>query len=86
MRHIFLFAGPRSRKVKRKQSSKASPEQTEQGDDKRPRTAFSAEQLAKLKVGIGLITESSNYGLKNPHKGVPGKKGIHKNLLCHISL
>lgn len=36
----FLYIGPRSRKIKKKEKKI---------DEKRPRTAFTAEQLARLK-------------------------------------
>lgn len=40
----FVVSGPRTRRVKRSQSGKSNPP-----EEKRPRTAFSAEQLARLK-------------------------------------
>ena len=40
MNSFFLFAGPRSRKGQRKEKKQ---------DDKRPRTAFTNEQLARLR-------------------------------------
>lgn len=44
MRSFFVVSGPRTRRVKRSQNGKSSlPE------EKRPRTAFSAEQLSRLK-------------------------------------
>lgn len=44
MRSSFVVSGPRTRRVKRSQNVKNSlPE------EKRPRTAFSAEQLSRLK-------------------------------------
>lgn len=39
--YFRLSTGPRSRRVKKKMTS----------EEKRPRTAFSASQLARLKVG-----------------------------------
>jgi len=41
---LFVVSGPRTRRVKRSQNGKSSPP-----EEKRPRTAFSAEQLARLK-------------------------------------
>lgn len=44
MRNPFVISGPRTRRVKRSQNGKTSS-----SEEKRPRTAFSAEQLARLK-------------------------------------
>lgn len=50
---INFFAGPRTRRVKRpsgdKSSNSTSNSSSTLPDEKRPRTAFSAEQLARLK-------------------------------------
>ena len=43
---IYLVAGPRTRRVKRTSTS----EKPTSPDEKRPRTAFSGEQLARLKT------------------------------------
>lgn len=42
---FYIFLGPRYRRPKKEKPKDAPP------DEKRPRTAFSSEQLARLKVG-----------------------------------
>ena len=55
--HFFSFLGPRTRKLKRKSISP---------DNKRPRTAFSTEQLARLKIEFNqnrYLTEKRRHDL-----------------------
>ena len=49
--HFFFlhFSGPRARKMKKKSPSTSGPTAQQIADEKRPRTAFSSEQLARLR-------------------------------------
>lgn len=70
---FYFIPGPRYRRPKQPKDKT--------NDEKRPRTAFSSEQLARLKVRFSSFFHIWLYGYTNIH---PYPYPIALRLLCHI--
>ena len=71
----FLLTGPRSRRIKK--PTQATPRETGSGQpvEKRPRTAFSSEQLARLKKEF----EDNRYLTEERRRALAVDLGLNEN-------
>lgn len=75
-----LFTGPRSRRIKKREprepgSTPAASATRERNEEKRPRTAFSAEQLARLKKEF----EDNRYLTEERRRNLATELGLNEN-------
>ena len=76
--HSQLFTGPRSRRIKkppRESGSTPSASRESSSLEKRPRTAFSAEQLARLKKEF----EDNRYLTEERRRNLATELGLNEN-------
>ncbi len=66
--YIRTLVGPRSRKIKK-------PQERVEGGEKRPRTAFSSEQLGRLKKEF----EENRYLTEERRKNLANDLGLNEN-------
>lgn len=68
---VLLFTGPRSRKLKKPSDPKSPSDKGE----KRPRTAFSSDQLGRLKKEF----DENRYLTEERRKNLADELGLHEN-------
>ena len=72
---IFFLIGPRARKVKKRDStSNPSTPSSAASDEKRPRTAFSSEQLARLRKEF----DDNRYLNEDRRKNLANELGLNE--------
>ena len=69
---VSFFAGPRARKIKKK--DKAASSSGPSNEEKRPRTAFSSEQLARLRKEF----EENRYLNEDRRKNLANELGLNE--------
>ena len=77
-KNLRLFTGPRSRRIKkppREPGSTPSANRESSSLEKRPRTAFSAEQLARLKKEF----EDNRYLTEERRRNLATELGLNEN-------
>ena len=74
----LFFAGPRARKIKKKEKGPSTntggSNSNSSNDEKRPRTAFSSEQLARLKKEF----EDNRYLNEDRRKNLASELGLNE--------
>ena len=70
---LFLNTGPRSRRIKKPQEKSVST--VDRNAEKRPRTAFSSEQLSRLKREF----DENRYLTEERRKNLSTELGLHEN-------